>query len=215
MFGIRHKLISVFGDAYNGVEEWSFSMRVITDTEPSTVSQAQADAILTPVQAWWNTATNAMPATHRLVGVKIAPIGLDGRYPDGEDSFESLVTPDPGPSAGPIMAPQLSLVISLTTAKPRGMTSKGRFYIPCPADTINAAGQLATQQANIATGMLTLLNAINSALNVGQIAILSNPAAPSFGGVQLVTGFNVGNVIDTQRRRRESIPEVRVSRVLA
>ena len=212
MFGLQHVLLTVFGTSFQGVEEWSFSMRInqLGETQ-SLPTQAQANSVLTVVQSWWNAAVNGNPSSHSLIGVKLAPQDLQGHYPPDTTAYEALTAADPGPTVSPIMAPQLALVISLRTEKPRGQTSRGRFYIPCPADTFNAAGQMATMPANVANGIKTMINGVNAVSGLGTVSVFSNPADPEVGGILPVLRVEVGNVVDTQRRRRESIPETYTS----
>lgn len=201
-YPFRHRLLTVFGDSWGGVEEFSFSVRLIGPTAPV---QADVDALVAPTQTFWNTAAMNIDSQHRLLGVKLAPIGTDGFYPPGEVSVEALVTPDPGPGAGGNhWAPQCCVCVTTTTDTPRGHAAMGRFYLPSMTGEISASGrQPAGLNATIAAAAATWLSAVQ-ATTAGNPVVLSKVGV---GANHEITGVRVGDVIDTQRRRRRQLVE--------
>jgi hypothetical protein len=165
--------------------------------------------------------------THRLQGIKVAVVGADGNYPDGHVPGEVYWANVPGPyqvAGTGFIAPQNSVCVTLTTAKPRGLASKGRFYLPPMYIGIQADGLINDNHRDLLVGDLhDFLTGINNAtLDAGDIAIFSRgkglPAYdavhhkvtytyPNAGSSNDVTAVRVGRVIDTQRRRRRQLVE--------
>ena len=223
-----HYKVTVYGDAYNGSEHWSFGWRMRGGTLTDTAAQIRATAYDAPVTAFWTLAgLGGFYNTHRLQGVKVAVIGADGHYPDGHIPGEVFKANVPGPilaDTGAYVLPQSSVCCTLTTAVPRGLASKGRFFLPPSQAQIASDGLMNDAMRDIVRGRVRdFLTAINNAtVDTGDIAILSRgrgvPAYdpdtnkitytyPNAGAVHDVTGVSVGRVIDTQRRRRRQLVE--------
>lgn len=105
--------------------------------------------------------------------------------------------------------PQSSVVGSLRTTTP-GPRGRGRMYWPALSCTLSTAFQItAPTTADIAAGFSAYLQALND-----QVLALF-PLSFAFVGVRSVTdhqtrpvnAIHVGTVLDTQRRRRDAIPE--------
>jgi hypothetical protein len=101
---------------------------------------------------------------------------------------------------------QLTICISLTTSARRGPASQGRFFMPLPAVGANAAGHINAASLTALVGTTTtMIENINALLGNGSgwaVSVLSD-----LGAARHVTGVRVGSVMDTQRRRRNKIPE--------
>lgn len=111
-------------------------------------------------------------------------------------------------------APQTSIVLSLRSDTPGG-SGRGRLYWPALGlSPAYPAGRISTtQQTNTATAAATYLRAVQDALKA---AIAPAPSAATFelavfskttGSHSLINRILVGDVLDTQRRRRDSLPE--------
>lgn len=225
-----HHKVTVYGDAYNGSEQWSFGWRMRAVSGDNAAAQARADAIGPAVSAYWtHAASPKFMGTHRLQGVKVAAIQPDGTYPDGHVAGEVFFANIPGPEnpAPPaFIAPQSSLCITLMTAVPRGLASRGRFFLPPMNVAIGTDGLVEEVYRDAAvTAVQSFLTAVNNAeAGNADIAIFSrgvgvktfNPVTekiewtyPNPGAVNNVTRVEVGKVLDTQRRRRRSLVEAR------
>jgi hypothetical protein len=198
-------LVSAIGDAWQENEEWTFGLRVDRVTLPTA---AEMNALVTAFSTFHQSTGASVGAVARLLSVKAAPIGVDGRYPVGADAVESvLATPVVGPSFTESL-PQAALAVSLRTALSRGRGSKGRFYPPAYTQGAGAGGQITAIKAeDMRTAALALLGAIQDAL----LAPVVVGSKLGVGSLREVTEIRVGRVIDTQRRRRSSIPEAWVS----
>jgi hypothetical protein len=164
--------------------------------------------------------------THRLVELKVARLGVDGLYPPDEVAYSHFYLP---PIAGVTApwdgtVPQATISATLLTAKPRGLASKGRIYLPpCQRMSVDGSGLMAEANAlAVANAVNLLVTTINANAEVGNVAIFSrgrreatfNPVTekieytyPNPGAVENVTGVKVGRVVDTQRRRRRQMAE--------
>lgn len=113
-----------------------------------------------------------------------------------------------GTSTAACLPFQCTPVVSLRTAFAT-RSGRGRFYAPSPAVDQQAGGRLVAAAQNAladaAEGMLTTLQGLNT------IPVLVNQATLAR---TVITSLDVGDVIDTQRRRRNQLIESRVSRAL-
>jgi hypothetical protein len=110
-----------------------------------------------------------------------------------------------GTSEAEAMPPQVALVVSLLTVV-ANRSGRGRFYLPSPAAEVLDGGRLdATVQGVIATAAGALFSALTSASLVP--VIYSRTAHTT----TTITSASLGDVFDTQRRRRDKLIEERVS----
>lgn len=196
-----HQLLTVFGTSFGGVETWSFGVRFAQ--AGSTVTQALADACRAPTSTLWSTAGIFMPNSHTLTGVKLAPIGTDGKYVPGQIAYIGSITPTAGPSSSNIHPAQCTQVVTfLSTLIPRGRGSRGRIYLPCPGAAIsNSTGQNGLASA-LATAVRTWLVALNAISGMGVASIMSDLGT---GATSPIGTVRADNLPDTQRRRRRQL----------
>jgi hypothetical protein len=235
----QHYKVTVYGDAYSGAEEWSFGWRtqkpVTADVDAA--AQAHASAIQSAVTAFWSGGTSGTQFfnTHRLQGVKVAVIDPDGQYPDGHIAGEVMFANVAGPyvlGGGERTVAQNAMCVTLTTLRPRGLASKGRFFLPPMNWQISSDGLISTAGRDaIVTRVKTFLDAVNAAAPAGEdIAVFSRGKGvksfnaetgkiewdyPNTGYFATVTGVEVGRVVDTIRRRRRQLVESRAGQALA
>lgn len=131
-----------------------------------------------------------------------------------ELAAEAAYTGNQGTGATPAGPAQTSAVISLRTDAP-GASGRGRLYwpalgLPPMASTLRMNP---ADQNGLVTGAVTYLRAVQDALKAG---ISPAPAATTFdlavfsrtkGTHNLVNRIMVGDVFDTQRRRRDALRE--------
>jgi hypothetical protein len=119
------------------------------------------------------------------------------------------------------MPPQVSLVATLTSAKARGYGSKGRMYLPGVNAPILSTGKITTGSVTpIVANLKTFFDTINASVDVPNNVILNATASTKAGSVHdaaiwPVTGVKVGDVYDTQRRRRNQLVEAYSAAALA
>jgi len=117
-------------------------------------------------------------------------------------------------SAGDPLPNQLAIAITLKTLEtvPGNRQSRyNRFYLPYIAMTELAAGRipLGTRQQILAS-LETLNAAIGANLTTG-LLVVSEKQALGFGTIEA----SVGDVMDTQRRRRNQLTEIRTAAMLS
>lgn len=197
----QHKLLSVFGTAFGGQETWSFGVRFLDGAWPPT--QALADACEAPTITLWNDPTLFMPDSHQLTGVKLAPIGTDGKYPPGLIAYIGSITPDSGPTSTNRHPAQVAVVATfLSTPTPRGRASRGRIYLPPSASSVDATTGQNGMAANIATAVRTWIVALNAIAGLGTASIMSELGT---GLSTPITHVRADSLYDTQRRRRRQL----------
>jgi len=230
-FPLPHHYVTVIGDSFGSTEAWQFGFRL---TDGGASNEATALAIAAHVEAWWTPAApygagnifNSL-ATHRLTELKVAKIREDGTYPPDEPSYSHFYLPpiagQTGKPAG--MTAQDTTAVTLTTALPRGLASKGRLYLPPHAQALpDATGLVPAATIDpVMQSIRTLINAINATAVVGNVAVFSRGKGvptynadrnrieytyPNPGAFNVVTGVSMGRVVDTQRRRRRQLTEL-------
>lgn len=154
----------------------------------------------------------------RLQKVRVAQIGAlghvdrdsSGAYMQGDAIVDTPGSTALSSAAQGLYPPQTSLVISLGSAR-AGATGKGRFFLPAPADQINAT------DLRLSSSQVTALgNSVKSFLNAMGSWNPANTTFGSWGGpavvsskgyVSQVTNVRVGRSLDTLRSRRSAMVE--------
>lgn len=106
------------------------------------------------------------------------------------------------------LPPQCAIVASLLTGKP-GKSFRGRVYLPYNAEAlVDSDGRVSTAgQTEIAGAWAAFLGGINSAPDFRFCKVFSRTK----GVATTITTVSVGNVYDTQRRRRNGLTEAYVT----
>jgi hypothetical protein len=143
-----------------------------------------------------------------LVGLKVAPVGTDGHYTDAP--LVHTITGFTGTVTGTTL-PQSSVVASLRSASTFGTATHGRMYLPHTRLQLESIEPFASsvQTVEASTEMQTFIQAVNTAVggaNAGDVVSLMS--AKGAGTTHPVSRVGVGNVTDTQRRRRNQLAEV-------
>ena len=110
----------------------------------------------------------------------------------------------PGVAAGNASPADVALCVSLRTALAT-RAGRGRFYLPQPAvGNITSTGRVS---ADLIGDLMASLNGAWTAYNTG----IDRPViySPTFRTITNITGFDVGDLWDTQRRRENKVTEVR------
>ena len=197
------------------VEQWSVNPCFFIDNDSDFWSQSSAEAI---VQAMVTGVT--LPAGLKNVmgaSVTVRSYRLEGRSDNGAllGVAEAAI---PLPIAGTgtsTKSPQAALVLSLRTSVP-GPSGRGRLYWPALAVGLDSNFRVnPTITTAAATGAATYLEALSAAIrdNAGLFPwtqVLLAVVSPTRALKTPVTRIQVGDVLDTQRRRRDALPEVYV-----
>lgn len=212
-----HLLLRFGGDAYAGQEEWSCGVRLAWNVVPAPGDQISAAedalAIIAPIcGAYVSSGAADFSSGVRLTYVKLNPIqATTGKYRFPNQPVEYLV-PDPKPvgSAAP-GPPQVAYVVTLRAEDyRRGPAAFGRFYVPCGDVGVTGTGVFSEASAQAyADRAGTFLEDIQFiSADPGEV-LRVQLFGDGVGGPRQsnVRSVEVGNVYDTQRRRRASIDE--------
>lgn len=200
---IGFKITTDFALPSGEAGEYSYWVWDITQTATAANAASFGDAVGTSLGA--ATAFKALFPSGIVVGPPgVEEVDLDtGRVVTTATGASNWVPTGPGAET---MPPQLAIVVSLLTALAGGR-NRGRLYLPGPTNAaIDLTGRLV--QANCTT----IVNAWGAAFTAGTTAVPTLvPVVYSRmnRSVQPITRLSVGNVIDTQRRRRDKLLEIR------
>lgn len=216
----RRHIVVQWGGTLPGGEIWSNSLRmgssglgdgapVPTHGDLETWCHGSAkDA----VAAYHGSTTAQIHTAAKLAYLKMNVVGLDGRYVD-PNTIEHVYSPVVSGGGATVLYPnQVTLVISLTTDVSRGYAHRGRYYMPLPVfPVVEADGMISAVAAGFAAGaagafIQALANEPGLDLGVFDQRVLVMSKANQ-GSTHVVTGIDVGRVLDTQRRRRADLPE--------
>ena len=114
---------------------------------------------------------------------------------------------------------QCALVATLLSDRPRGKASKGRMYLPGISAKVETNGKISSVNlGNIADGLKTFFDALTGHIDIPDQLILAAKGTGPFPALtaqnDYVETIKIGDVIDTQRRRRNAMTETYTSRVL-
>lgn len=212
---------TIIKGSIGAVEVWSTSTNWgVFGLSPDVPDQAAVDGILARLRTY----TTAANVTASLKTLMSSAVTIDGWRVEkrAEDETilsvaEGLLTTAVAGTGSATKLPQDSLVFSLRTNTP-GPKGRGRMYWPAVGAQVSAAFQLATPvPATTVADVKTWLNAIGNEMNQYFIGI--GDARRVVLAVRSVTDhvcrdvvqLQVGSVLDTQRRRRDALPETYVS----
>lgn len=206
--------ITINGTMFGGLEHWSTGFYMGATGADAT---APTEEFLGIAAAAWKTffqnSTSWISGQYQVTGVRGALLDTAGKTIPGSIANYFEPTPYSGGAGPSAMPPQCALVATLVTATPRGLGSKGRMYLPGICATVNSSGHIASADANnIAINLRTFFAALNGTVErPGTLITASKGSKPPLVGPgvnRVVTNIKVGNVYDTQRRRRNELVEV-------
>ncbi len=216
----REHVLLTWGGQLPGDESWVCSLRTApVPVVPGAVNISDGDlegllpAYSAAVQAFHQSADTHLSQLAYVSWIKVAAIDQDGKYKQGQQSVREEVLEEWVSGAEVGLAPpnQVALCISTVTAAPRGLASKGRFYLPLPVVQIDPTeGLMGTEVADdIRDSVKTFLEAIADVPGI-DTDISPTPCVMSkvgAGTTRKIIGAKVGRALDTQQRRRRSLPE--------
>lgn len=213
--GYAHSVarLTLHGTSFNQGEEWTTGLFLgFPGSDASSLNQQFADVARDAWKAFFIKADSYIGTAWKFDYAKVSLIGADGRTNPDATVYSNLATPAVGASAGAQQAPQVALVATLTSDRARGLAAKGRMYLPGVNAPLDSSGHISSvNTATIAANLKTFLGALNSSFDQPGLVILASQGrkAPLVGPPvsATVTGLRVGNVYDTQRRRRNQLQE--------
>lgn len=216
-----------FGGSLFVTEQWSCSLNMrigAQNVDPTSIvldlweqwTRDNIEDLAADVRTWHESAEARNSQAARLEYVKANVIGPDGRYRNPGETvgiFYTGTDRQPG-SRTPGLA-QDTVCVSLLTDVTRGRASRGRFYPPTGQMTPDAqTGRISAGEVEgVVLGAQQLLDNLANQpgidANNPRVVVASELGSP--GPQRDVTSVAVGNVVDTQRRRRKDLPEAYTS----
>lgn len=193
----RHHLIGT----YPG-ENWTFRVHSEGNISLAAAQSAWAAGITSFASVAYLGDLSASVAFIEITTAELDP--LTGRQLSKASDPRSEV----GTSVAASLPFQCTPVVSLRTAD-AGLGGRGRFYAPSPAvDTQDGGTLTTTARGNLADSAEAMFNGLQAA---GLSPVIFGTT--TFNQIPLIS-LDVGDVIDTQRRRRNKLIEARTSRLL-
>lgn len=208
---------------FGGSEEWSTGFFVGSENQDAQdPTQGFADAIR---NAWatYHASAGALVGTGYLFRtVKLAAIDATGHTELDQVVYSHQTPALAGNISGTTLRlpPQNTLVATLYSDRVRGRASKGRMYLPGVTTGVEADGKiLSSKITTLSTNLETFFQAVLTAAPPPDVVILAakgTGALPALNAQnEPVIGIRVGDVMDTQRRRRNSLVESYVEQPFA
>lgn len=178
------------------------------------------DGQVAPAFRTW-IAAGAMSSLVQLTSCKVYPIGSPtGRavpappYSQGTPIVLDWTQNFPvGTGTSGVFPPQIALVASHTTPQP-GRRGRGRMFLPGLAISTDDTGQIKTgSQTTVLDAQIALLEAlsVDGGVDPANFSLRPIVTGKPYVNYGMITGVNVGNRYDTQRRRRNQLTETRIS----
>lgn len=170
-------------------------------------------ALVTPIStgitAWWQGPPTPANSIQQLVstGVGVDGFVLDELSPSGRNIAQFVqALPLVGTNANEMWPFQCTVAVSTRTANPT-RAGRGRgFSPPYCVDSVVGGKLDPTAQGQTLRAYVSMLQAIN-AVATGKCVVWHKES--NLGDI--ITGCDVGDVIDTQNRRRNAFPETRLT----
>ena len=172
------------------------------------------DYVMPTLQTW--STQNAFSNHVRTLGAALYPCDTTGTAIDGSVARGTFHTPLLGGGSAKMLPSENSLVTSWVTHR-NGPRGRGRIYPPpITTDMIDSYGQVDTSSADTykALGVALIEGlAFRQTLGLGPNvrSVVTGPATTgglgAYSSYACIVGVRVGLVVDTQRRRRNKLPE--------
>lgn len=207
--------VTMSGTCFSGTEIWSTGFYTgFENTDSPAPDQASVDAIAGFWTTFFTAVNSHISNSYNTTEIKIHQVLTTGGT-DLSTVFHNFpTTPPVGGGGTGAVPPQCSIVASLRSATPRGLGSKGRMYLPGVSSAVSTTtGKITSSNTNdIRTTFQTFLNAVNASSAVPGQAIIASKGRTGVSPVaplnKLITQIQIGDVYDTQRRRRNALQEV-------
>jgi hypothetical protein len=190
-------------------EVWSCSLNFASDVVGEVYEPGGLPGLATAAASRWKTLHEGITAmSFSTTFTQVAVRNIDAAGRTTAQAFAGPVDATVGNST-PALPPQCCVVASLQTAEP-GPRGRGRIYLPLIGGTVTNGARLAPLvRDDVAQEVKTLLNSLKTYMDGG----FGGPYFPVVASA-VGSGFNypvdrvrVGDVIDTQRRRRDGLTE--------
>lgn len=189
------------------VETWSVGVNFGTVGGAGAGDTAIIQNLATTVADYVDTTTALQPLFDEMsTAVTMTNVEVYGYQTEGAaDAAGAAPLPAPKQGSGTIKSPfQIARCVSLQTSQP-GASRRGRFYVPAMGASPAITGKV-PPPAGYLLAWKTLFNQIEASWT-GSAPIELGVYSKTLALVTPVTSMRVGDVLDTQRRRRDALTE--------
>lgn len=191
-------------------DEFAGTLRFAGSNVAAADNQATCDALADVLRTWWPLQYSYTPTVASLGAIKWNRIRPDGKYANRNQTTVNMADNWRGGGAVTRYPLQVAWVATWLTNFGRGRASKGRTYFPTavPVDS-NTTGRVPAELCgNFALSCATLLADLNDAAQSQGSGIVASVMSNLDEGVTApITGVRVGDRLDIQRRRDNSVEE--------
>ena len=217
-----HKVnrVTFSGTSWGGAEEWSTGLWLGEENaDAAAPTAAAATACLNAFAAAMQHGQAKISNSYSLTMCKIAAINTNGTTDTANVQYAYPAGSVTGNITDVKLPSQCSIVLTMLSDRPRGLASKGRMYLPGIAQMPTGDGKLDWQIVGaMATVWETFFNAIRASADVPNTPILAAKGTGAFPELtaqnDYIQTIRIGNVVDTQRRRRNGLSETYTSKTL-
>lgn len=207
MFSRQLIKVQFLGDSFNQQEIWTTGFYMAPNFGSATLAGDLAQKIAPAWQTFFTSAGSSVSNKYRTLSIKANLVGTDGKQITNPTQEYFYPAPIVGANAAAPLPPQITLVASLRTTLPRGLATHGRMYLPGINAGVDADARIAGgTRTTIAAGFQTFLNAVN-AIGVGGGNFVHVASFKGTGIDRPVTKLLLGDLYDTQRRRKNALTE--------
>jgi hypothetical protein len=229
-YAYKFARVTISGDCYSGAEQWATGLQMGNqDADVTTIDPLAAQHVADAWKVYWQNNLYHFSNSFRTLQTKVALINTNGTTDTGQISYHTLSPVSVGGSSDNPMPAQITVAATMTSQLQRGIASKGRMYLPGFAHTIESAtGKIpSARTAELVAGFKAFLDTLQADVYLPERVVLASKGHKTatldangqpvyVDGIQMtVTGCRIGNVFDTQRRRRNQLTEQYSTAVLA
>lgn len=209
----RIKRLTFSGTCFGGAEIWSTGLFIADPgSDVGTATQTEVDLYAARWATFFGLSANGFSNKYSTTQTKLSVLDTAG-HPDPLNTVYNTALITPGGASAPPMPPQISVVASLRATAIHGLATHGRMYLPGNTFAIDSTtGRIPSAAVStLITAFQTMINGINSDAPVSEVVSLCSKGRTTptvLAGVsQAVTHVEMGDVYDTQRRRRNGFNE--------
>lgn len=219
-FPHRVAKVTLSGTCFGGQEIWSTGFHLGWETQDAFMPTEQSVA---DVGLAWETffekTDSYVSGYYDFTECKIAMLNNDGKTMPDTAQYWNPPTQVKGGAGNSAQPPQIALVATLANSLPRGLATKGRMFLPGISPAVNATGHLDSFWCDsIAVNLKTFFDTVyNDADLPGNPVLASVGRGPlnMDGAIRNISQIRIGNVYDTQRRRRNALQEAYIIKPVA
>jgi hypothetical protein len=203
--------VTIEGSCFGGSEVWTTGFYLGTEgADASDPTQTNVDNIATAWSTFFTAASTKINASYKTHRIKAVTYGASGT-PDLSTLKIHDYTPDiAGVGGTAAQSAQTSLVGTMRSSIVHGKASHGRMYLPGVCALVQTDGRiLASDRDAIGANFKTFFTSVRGYAGMPGFPILIAKGQPIIIAAQskYVYSVRMGNVYDTQRRRRNGLSE--------